>query len=68
MLAVPGGCFAEMTWWNFGKQEHSWRSIAAKLGIPVITALDAYRSYCTETVAANGTAQRGRTRRKPRGE
>jgi len=47
---------------------HSWRSIAAKLGIPVMTALDAYRSYCTETVASNGTAQRGKTRRKPGGE
>jgi len=30
----------------------SWRSIASKLGIPVMTAVDAYRDYCTETVAA----------------
>jgi len=47
---------------------YSWRSIAAKLSIPVMTALDAYRSYCTETVAVNGTAQRGKTRRKRGGE
>jgi hypothetical protein len=36
----------------------SWRSIAAKLGIPVMTAVDAYRSYCTETVT--GEAENSR--------
>jgi DNA invertase Pin-like site-specific DNA recombinase len=42
----------------------SWRSIAAKLGIPVMTAVDAYRDYCTETVAANGTSKRGKSKGK----
>jgi putative DNA-invertase from lambdoid prophage Rac len=46
---------------------HSWRSIAARLGIPVMTALDAYREYCTETVAANGADQRRKTRGKSSG-
>jgi putative DNA-invertase from lambdoid prophage Rac len=46
---------------------HSWRSIAARLGIPVMTAVDAYREYCTETVAANGTDQRGKLRGKSSG-
>ena len=43
----------------------SWRSIALKLGIPVMTAVDAYRSGCTETVVENGTGQRRKTKRKP---
>ena len=43
----------------------SWRSIAGKLGIPVMTAVDAYRSGCTETVAKNGTGQRRKTNGKP---
>ncbi len=37
---------------------HSWRNIASKLGIPVMTAVDAYRSYCTETVAAKAESIR----------
>src|SRR5579864_4573466 len=44
---------------------HSWRNIAAKNGIPVMTAVDAYRSCCTETVAANRSGQRGKLRGKP---
>ena len=46
------------------EEDQSWRSISAKLGILVITAVDAYRDYCTETVAANGTGQRGKLRGK----
>jgi DNA invertase Pin-like site-specific DNA recombinase len=46
------------------EEGQSWRSIAAKLGIPVMTAVDAYRDYCTETVAANGTGQRGKLKGK----
>jgi len=45
------------------EEGHSWRSIASKLGIPVMTAVNAYRE-CTETVAANGTGQRGKLRGK----
>jgi DNA invertase Pin-like site-specific DNA recombinase len=34
----------------------SWRAVAKKLGIPVMTAVDAYKNpnYCTETVSKNG--------------
>jgi len=39
----------------------SWRSIALKLGIPVMTAVDSYRSWCTETVGKKGTSQRRKT-------
>jgi len=39
----------------------SWRAIASQLGIPVMTALDAYRE-CTETVAKNGIGQSGKQR------
>jgi DNA invertase Pin-like site-specific DNA recombinase len=42
----------------------SWRSIACKLGIPVMTAVDAYRLRCTETVVENGIGQCRKTRRK----
>ncbi len=42
----------------------SWRAIASQLGIPVMTALDAYRE-CTETVAENGSGQRRKTKHKP---
>ena len=42
----------------------SWRCIAARLGIPVMTAVDAYWE-CTETVVENGTKQRRKTKRKP---
>lgn len=30
----------------------SWRAIAEKLGIPVMTAVDAYRNACTESIPA----------------
>jgi DNA invertase Pin-like site-specific DNA recombinase len=40
------------------EEGQSWRTIASRLGIPVMTAVDAYRDYCTETVAANGAAER----------
>ena len=43
----------------------SWRSIAGKLDIPVMTAVDSYRSGCTETVPKNGTVPRRKTKRKP---
>jgi len=43
----------------------SWRAIASQLGIPVMTALDAYRE-CTETVAKNGTGRRRKTNGKSR--
>jgi hypothetical protein len=43
----------------------SWRAIASQLGIPVMTALDAYRE-CTEAVVENGTSQRGETKAKSR--
>jgi DNA invertase Pin-like site-specific DNA recombinase len=45
------------------EEGQSWRTIAAKLGIPVMTAVDAYRE-CTEIVAANGAGQRGKLRGK----
>jgi DNA invertase Pin-like site-specific DNA recombinase len=45
------------------EEGQSWRSIASKLGIPVMTAVDAYRE-CTEIVAANGAGQRGKLRGK----
>jgi len=45
------------------EEGQSWRSIAAKLGIPVMTAVDAYRE-CTETVAENGAARRGKVKGK----
>ncbi len=44
----------------------SWRSIAAKLGIPVMTAVDAYRDGCTENVPKNGNGQRRKTNAKSR--
>jgi putative DNA-invertase from lambdoid prophage Rac len=47
------------------EEGRSWRSFAAKLGIPVMTAVDAYRDYCTETVAANGSGERGKPRGQP---
>jgi DNA invertase Pin-like site-specific DNA recombinase len=46
------------------EEGHSWRTVASKLGIPVMTAVDAYRDYCTETVAANGAGQRRKLRGK----
>ena len=46
------------------EEGHSWRTIASKLCIPVMTAVDAYRDCCTETVAANGTSQCGKLRGK----
>jgi len=45
-------------------QGESWRSIAGKPGIPVMTAVDAYRSGCTETIPKNGTVQRRKTNGK----
>jgi hypothetical protein len=61
MLAVHGGCFAGMNWCNSGNRatHGGWRSIAARLGIPVMTAVDAYRDYCTETVAQTVQANMG---------
>ena len=44
----------------------SWRSIASTLGIPVMTAVDAYRSGCTEIVPQNGTPHRRETNAKSR--
>ena len=41
----------------------SWRSIASNLGIPVMTAVDAYRE-CTENVAEDGSGRRGKRRAK----
>jgi putative DNA-invertase from lambdoid prophage Rac len=40
----------------------SWRSIAKQLGIPAMTAVDAYRQApaCTETVLADGPISRGK--------
>ena len=45
------------------EEGQSWRTIASRLGIPVMTAVDAYRE-CTETVAENGAPQPKKTRRK----
>jgi putative DNA-invertase from lambdoid prophage Rac len=45
------------------EEGQSWRNIAAQLGIPVMTAVDAYRE-CTEIVGENGAGQRGKTRGK----
>jgi putative DNA-invertase from lambdoid prophage Rac len=43
---------------------YSWRTIASRLGIPVMTAVDAYRSCCTETVAAETENRREKHRAK----
>lgn len=45
------------------EEGQSWRTIASRLGIPVMTAVDAYRE-CTETVVANGGKRRGKLRGK----
>jgi len=44
----------------------SWRIIASTLGIPVMTAVDAYRSGCTEALVKNGSVQRRETNGKSR--
>jgi putative DNA-invertase from lambdoid prophage Rac len=67
-LGRPKRVFRRDELMRLREEGQSWRGIAAKLGIPVMTAVDAYRDYCTETVAANGTGQRGKLRGKsPRG-
>ena len=42
----------------------SWRAIAKELQIPVMTAVDAYRTGCTESVPAGAPVSRGRRKRK----
>ena len=34
----------------------SWRAIATRLGVPVMTVVDAYRECCTKTVPAGATS------------
>jgi DNA invertase Pin-like site-specific DNA recombinase len=41
----------------------SWRAIAVKLKIPVMTAVDSYRT-CTETVSAGTPDSSGKRKRK----
>jgi DNA invertase Pin-like site-specific DNA recombinase len=42
----------------------SWRAIAKELKIPVMTAVDAYRSGCTEIVPPEPPVAHAKTRRK----
>lgn len=42
----------------------SWRAIAKKLNIPAMTALDSYRSGCTETVVAETVIPSGKRTKK----
>lgn len=42
----------------------SWRAIAAKLEIPVMTAVDVYRGPCTETVPAQSALPAVKTSKK----
>lgn len=42
----------------------SWRAIAERLGIPTMTAVDAYRNGCTETVPSNKAPERGKRKGK----
>jgi DNA invertase Pin-like site-specific DNA recombinase len=42
----------------------SWRAIGKKIGIPAMTALDSYRSGCTETVSAGTQDSGGKRKRK----
>ena len=42
----------------------SWRAIAEQLGIPTMTAVDAYRNGCTETAIADEPPKRGKARGK----
>jgi len=42
----------------------SWRAIGNKLGIPAMTALDSYRSGCTETVPSNKPDPGGKRTKK----
>ena len=42
----------------------SWRAIGRQLGIPAMTALDSYRSGCTETVPAEVAASSGKRNKK----
>jgi len=53
------------------QEGRSWRSIAAELNIPVMTAVSAYRqlqaeTVCTETVPAKMPVQAAKTQRKQR--
>jgi hypothetical protein len=47
------------------KQGFSWRAIAKELGIPVMTAVDAYRG-CTEIVSPEAPVPGGKTKGKRR--
>jgi DNA invertase Pin-like site-specific DNA recombinase len=42
----------------------SWRAIGKQLGIPVMTALDSYRSGCTETVQSTKPVPGGKRKKK----
>ena len=42
----------------------SWRAIGKQLGIPAITALDSYRTGCTETVPVEVAVSDGKRKRK----
>jgi DNA invertase Pin-like site-specific DNA recombinase len=42
----------------------SWRAIGSTLGIPAMTALDSYRSGCTETVPAEVAVSSAKRRKK----
>jgi DNA invertase Pin-like site-specific DNA recombinase len=42
----------------------SWRAIGTKLGIPAMTALDSYRSGCTETVLPEAPKSAGKRTKK----
>jgi hypothetical protein len=46
-------------------QGFSWRAIAKELGIPVMTAVDAYRG-CTEIVSPEAPVPGGKTKGKRR--
>jgi DNA invertase Pin-like site-specific DNA recombinase len=42
----------------------SWRAIGKQLGIPAMTALDSYRTGCTETVPAEVTVSSAKRKKK----
>lgn len=42
----------------------SWRAIGKKVGIPAMTALDSYRTGCTETVPAEVAVSSGKRKKK----